>query len=145
MINWIDKNAESCEGNFESNFFRNDENGKTLWICIENSDILEYAEKCVESFNNLSDSVITEICKGIVDCAKSGGINEDFELPTFENPIDILNYCWFTTLRVSVPDDENQISYVVEGEGDWGEVVGFVIKNNKLVYVGVDYDDYEEF
>lgn len=34
------------------------------------------------------------------------------------------------------------MAYVVEGEGDWGEVIGFVVKNDKVIYVGIDYLDY---
>ncbi len=37
---------------------------------------------------------------------------------------------------------EDEIAYVVEGEGDWGEVIGFAVKNNKVIYVGTDYFDY---
>ncbi len=29
-----------------------------------------------------------------------------------------------------------------EGEGDWGDVVGFAVKNNNVIYVGTDYFDY---
>ncbi len=37
---------------------------------------------------------------------------------------------------------DDEIAYVVEGEGDWGKSIGFVIENNKVIYVGVDYFDY---
>ena len=37
---------------------------------------------------------------------------------------------------------EDEVAYVVEGEGDWGEVIGFVVDNNKVIYVGTDYFDY---
>lgn len=29
-----------------------------------------------------------------------------------------------------------------EGEGDWGTEVGFVIRDNKVIYAGIDYLDY---
>ncbi len=31
---------------------------------------------------------------------------------------------------------------VVEGEGDWGDVIGFVVEDNKVIYVGMDYLSY---
>lgn len=142
MINWINQQDESWEGVFKSSFFHNDENQQDLSICIENSSIADYAEKCVESFNSLPETVINKICKKIIKCAKKGGISEDFKLPKLENAIDILKYCWFTTIYVSTPNTANSISYIVEGEGEWGEVIGFVIKNNRLVYVGIDYFSY---
>lgn len=142
MINWINKQDKSWEGVFKSTFFRNDENQQELTIYIENSSIADYAEKCVESFNALPDALRNKICKRIIKCAKKGGISEDFKLPELENAVDILKYCWFTAVYVSAPKNEKSILYVVEGEGEWGEVIGFVIKNNRLVYVGVDYFKY---
>ena len=74
-------------------------------------------------------------------CRNSGG-NEDFELSALENSLDILKYCWFSTLYVNMLHKDDEIAYVVEGEGDWGKSIGFVIENNKVIYVGVDYFDY---
>ena len=37
---------------------------------------------------------------------------------------------------------EDELAYVVEGEGDWGEVIGFAVKNDEIIYVGTDYFDY---
>ena len=59
-----------------------------------------------------------------------------------DNALDILNYCWFTTLYVNMLSENDEIAYVVEGEGDWGDVVGFAVKNHKVIYVGADYFDY---
>ncbi|WP_300345267.1 hypothetical protein [Fusobacterium sp.] len=36
---------------------------------------------------------------------------------------------------------EDAPAYAVEGEGEWGENIGFVINNNKVIYVGTDYLD----
>lgn len=142
MINWLNKQEESWEGIFKSSFFRNDENQQDLFIYIENPSIANYAEKCVESFNALSEATINEICTGIIKCAEQGGINEGFELPKLENVREILKYCWFVAIYVSVPDNEDSVSYIVEGEGEWGEVIGFVIDNDRLAYVGVDCFDH---
>ena len=42
---------------------------------------------------------------------------------------------------VNMLHEEDEIAYVVEGEGEWGEVIGFAVKNNKVIYVGADYLD----
>lgn len=109
---------------------------------MQSPDLSECAEKCVAAFQNLTESNINEICKGIINCAKEGGIDNDFELPELENAIDILNYCWFTTLYVNMLNKDDEIAYVVEGEGEWGDDIGFAIENNKIIYVGTDYFDY---
>ena len=39
-------------------------------------------------------------------------------------------------------NEEDEICDVVEGEGDWGHVIGFVMKDKKVIYVGTDYFTY---
>jgi hypothetical protein len=141
MINWLHQEEGFCEGCFESKVFH-DEDGDELSIAMQSPDLSECAEKCVAAFQNLTESNINEICKGIINCAKEGGIDNDFELPELENAIDILNYCWFTTLYVNMLNKDDEIAYVVEGEGEWGDDIGFAIENNKIIYVGTDYFDY---
>lgn len=142
MIHWLHQEEGVCEGSFKSDFFRDDENGDELSVYVQSPNLAECAEKCVEASNNLTESEINEICKEIISCAKESGINEEFESPALDNALDILNYCWFTALYVNMLSKEDEIAYVVEGEGDWGEVIGFVVKNNKVSYVGIDYFDY---
>ena len=138
MINWIHKEDEVWEGVFKSSIFHDEEDISELSIGIENASLADYAEKCVNSLNTMPEQMVIEICKGIIECAEQ----EQFKIPKLDSPLDILKYCWFTTVYVGTPNRENLISYVVEGEGDWGEVIGFAIENNQLVYVGVDYYDY---
>lgn len=148
MIHWSEEEDGFCEGsfrsegNFKSNFFRDDENGDELSVYVHSPDLIECAEKCVQAFNNLTETEVREICKGIIQCAAEGGMNPEFELPELEDTLDILKSCWFTGLYVNMLSKEDEIAYVVEGEGDWGEVIGFVMENNKVIYVGVDYFDY---
>lgn len=144
MIEWLQKQPEFWEGVFKSEFFMN-EDSPYINIGIQNGEIADHAEKCVEALNSLPDSTKSEICRQIIDCAKQGGSNTDFS-PEIENVYDILNYCWFTMLYVCTPQDlENApVSFVLEGEGDRGEVIGFAVKDGKLTYVGVDYLDYIE-
>lgn len=142
MIHWLSQGSppENGDGVFISKFFRNDENIDELTLCVNtvNPDFKECSEKCVEAFNNLSESVINEICEKLINCAK----NEEFELPALDNALDILNYCWFFVLYVDMRSKDDEIAYIVEGEGEWGNVVGFVINNDTVVYVGADYFDY---
>jgi len=142
MIDWLHLEAGVCEGSFKSKFFRDDENGDVLSVGVQSPDLIECAEKCVEAFNNLTESEINKICQEIINCVKEGGIDDAFELSALENALDILNYCWFTTLYVNMLSQEDEIAYVIEGEGDWGDVIGFVVNNNKVIYVGTDYFAY---
>lgn len=82
--------------------------------------------------------MIDEICKQLWENIKDG-----FTLPKISDVREILNYCWFEALYVDMMNDD-EIAYAVEGEGDGGTEVGFVIRDNKVVYAGVDYLDYME-
>lgn len=137
-LNYFAPDEKVMEGTFTSRFFKN-EDGYKLSVYIKNIEIIDYAEKCIEHFNSMPDDMIDEICRRIIKNLKLTGA--DFELSEFENVRDILNYCWFTSMTVDVPENDG-ISYVIEGEGDWGEVVGFVIKNGSLAYVGADIEEY---
>lgn len=125
------------EGTFESRIFKN-ENDNKLSIILENDNLIEYAEKCIEHFNSLSSDMINLICKNIIKCYNNfGGINEDFTLPSLENPKDILKYCWFAVMFVTAPQTD-EIAYHIVGEGDWEECICFTIKGNRVLYVGRD-------
>ncbi|MDE7104998.1 MAG: hypothetical protein K2O36_03870, partial [Ruminococcus sp.] len=50
----IAPDEEIMEGTFISNFFHN-EDVNELSVCIRNGEIIDYAEKCIEHFNSLSD------------------------------------------------------------------------------------------
>lgn len=142
MIRWLQQ--EEGEGEFNSRFFHN-EDGDVLCVYANSSsaDFIECAEQCVEAFNSLSEPVIHEICEQLAACAQEAdGLNEDFELPEMEHPLDILNNCWFVALYVDMENKDAAIAYAVEGEGEWGENIGFYIKDNSVVYVGADYLNY---
>ena len=125
MINWSHQEEGFCEGTFESSFFHDeDEYGNEFSVCVKSPDLIQCAEKCVEAFNHLTESEINEICQGIISCAEDGGTDESFELPSLDTAL------------------EDEIAYVVEGEGEWGDAIGFAVKGNKVIYVGVDYFDY---
>ena len=140
MIHWLNKQEEAWEGTFRSEFFRNEDNQNELFVCAEAPVDTDYAEKAIENFNALPEDVIQEICKGIVRLAGQGGINEDFTLPELSVPEEILEYCWFTTLYINVQENGE---IILEGEGEWEEVIGIVLKNNQIVYIGTEYFDYD--
>lgn len=127
-------------GSFKSKIFKNDGTDE-LSVCLRNLSLADHAEKCIEHFNSMPDDMVDEICRSIVKCCQQGGINENFELPEIKKAKDILKYCWFYELTVNTPEND-EISYLVEGEGDWGEIIGIVIKNSTLAYVGDDYEEY---
>lgn len=59
-----------------------------------------------------------------------------------DDVFDILNHCWFTALYVNMLSTRDNVAYVVEGEGEWGDVIGFVVENDQVIYVGTDYLQY---
>jgi len=134
MIQWLNKQKDGWEGIFHSEFFRNEDNQQELFISAESPVDDEYVNQAVSTFNALPEDKIQEICKGIIRLAQQGGENEEFILPDLENPEEILEYCWFTTLYIN----QNK-TIILEGEGDWGEVIGIVFENNKIIYIGTDY------
>ena len=142
MINWLNQEEGYCEGIFESMFFKDDEGESQLSIMAKSPDLVESAKKCVEAFNHLSESEIRKICELIVNHIKESGLDEEVDLSSLEDENDILNYCWFTTMYVNMLSNQDEIEYVIEGEGDWGDVIGFVVRNDKVIYVGVNYFDY---
>lgn len=136
MICWLQQ--EDGEGRFQSRFFRNDEHGEEM-IVYANSGrpgFMECAEKAVEAFNSLSEPAIREICRKLISCAREEG---GFEPPALDNPLAILNDCWFMALYVDMKSKEDEPAYAVEGEGEWGENIGFVVSGGRVVYVGADY------
>ena len=48
-------------------------------------------------------------------------------------------FCGTAALYVDMAGAEDEVGYVVEGEGDWGEPVGFAVKGDRVTYVGPDY------
>lgn len=128
----------TLEGTFTSKIFPNDRT-QEMTIYIRNKSLMNYAEKCVKHFNSMPDDMIDEICHRLIESCHL--CDYDFELPELESVRDILNYCWFTTMMIDIPENE-EISYLIEGEGEWGEVVGIVIKNGSISYVGDNYYSY---
>lgn len=141
MIDWKNTQEEFWEGIFYSTRFCDDGGNHTLFVCIENEEDADYAERCVEACNALSEEAVSAVCMGIIRCAGDGG-EEDFALPKLQDIQEILEYCWFTTLYPLPPKEDGHIVYAMEGEGEWGETVSFVMDNGRPVYVGTDFQEY---
>lgn len=125
-------------GSFKSKIFKNDGTDE-ISVCMRNLSLADHAEKCIEHFNSLSDEVIDEICHRLIESYNLS--DKYFELPELQNIREILDYCCFFELIVDIPEN-NGISYFVEGTINWNEMIGIVIKNGSLIYVGVDYEEY---
>ena len=127
------------EGHFKSSYFKDDTGNHDFLVYIFDKSYETYAEKCVEHFNNLSDEIINVICYHIIQSAKKDNKNKNFTLPEFAKNTDILNYCFFKAMIVSIPGDDSKASYIMQGQGDWGEMIGFVVTENTVTYVGKNY------
>ena len=40
---------------------------------------------------------------------------------------------------VSIPGDDSKASDIMQGQGDWGEMIGFVVTEDTVTYVGKNY------
>lgn len=126
--------TDDLVGEFRSRIFKDyksDYDYITIYLTVKT---IEYAEKCVEHFNNMPDEMVDAICKGVIKSS-----TKEYEP---ENVRDILKYFCFDVMYTL--DSENDgISYVVEGAGECSKkAIGIVIKNGSLVYVGTDYLKY---
>ncbi len=143
MITWTNKEDEAWEGEFKSLIFHgvDDEN---LIVYIENPSAADYAERCAAFLNEMPEAAVNDICENIISIEKTDKdkLEKNFKMPELETPVDVLKYCWFGEVYVFVPQGENKISFCVEGEGEWGDNIGFVFENGRLVYVGNDAVNY---
>ena len=134
--------------------------GKEIDVWIEKEVDIEYAERCAGQFVGLDDETIDLICRRICDYHRYmleewdeefvREINE--KVPANVSGRDILQYIGEPTLYVTEPFGEG-VGYSVAGNCDWEpeHCVEFIIKDNKLLYVGqqeclgawADFDEYE--
>ena len=139
MINW-----NNDEGTFESRFFLNENDDPELEIYVEKPlpEYYDHAERCAAALNSLPQDSIEKICRGILRSAKRNN-NSGLPLSDIRNPADILRYCWFAAVYdVYRPQDKSRLMYIVEGEGDWGESIGFVMDGSELLYAGAEYFEF---
>ncbi len=113
---------------------------------------IEYAEKCVEAMNSMTDELIDAICRAakrycidFLDEIGGAELNEiEMTIPVDENtpPRELLKCFEVGSLIVDTPEDPSRIGYQLSGNCDWEEEHGIeiVILDNKLVYLG-EYTD----
>lgn len=126
--------TDDLVGEFRSMIFK-DYKSDYDYITIYLTDkTIEYAEKCVEHFNNMPDEMVDAVCKGVIKSSI-----KEYDL---ENVRDILKHFCFDVMY-TLDSENGGISYVVEGTGEWSKkTIGIVIKNSTLAYVGMDYKEY---
>ena len=114
---------------------------------------LEYAEKCAEAMNSMSDDLIDAICRAakkycldFLDAVGGAEENEiDLTIPVNENtpPLEMLKCFEVGSLIVDAPEDSSRIGYQLSGNCDWEEEHGIeiVVLDGKLVYLGEFADE----
>ena len=115
MIYWSNENGE---GSFQSKFFQDDEHKHKLSIYINDDKLKECAEKCVESFNNLTDNMIDEICTQLWE-----NVKDELKIKTHYESLDIagsnrIHYvCFSLPAQLPGPEaDEELKNYLKEYE-----------------------------
>lgn len=144
---YYSKDRYMIEGTVYSKIF-----GREIGVDIDDETLIEYAEKCAQAMNSLSEETIDIICRAAKkNCLKmaellaetGGSLDEEwFDMRTHvdENspPREILKSIW-VHLWVCKPKDDS-IGYCLCGGCGWEPEHGFeiVIKDNKVLYVGPD-------
>jgi len=141
MITNLKEGTFPLEGKFYSTFFK-----KEMDIYLEEGATVEYAEKCVQDFNNMSPQLVDSICRAskaycldFMDMVGEEEIMEELTVPIYPdtNPKEILKCMTPITLIVEKPDDESKIGWQTECNCDWEIEHGMEIDvlDGKLVYL----------
>ena len=122
---------------------------KEIDVGLYDEDVtLEYAEKCAEAMNSMSDELIDAICRAAkIFCIRfmdeiSDEWREEIErkMPVRVNedtpPLEMLK-CFDCALIVDAPEDPSRIGYQLSGNCGWEEEHGIEIDilDGKLVYL----------
>lgn len=120
---------------------------------------IEYTQKCMEHFQNLSPEMLMTICKGAkaycLDVMENTGNDfaEELAIPVNADtpPLEMLKCFKPTVLYVQEPEDENKIGYQIGADCDWEIEHGMEIDilDDKVVYLSLfngyspwlEYDD----
>ena len=129
----IKNTSTSNSGDMEGEFlFR----GNKVSVLIENGTDLEYAEKCINYLNNLSDDVLIDLCKSAFyyykDYVKEEYIEEYSDVKELS---DILKKMQFQNLLVENKDKHSEIGFNLSGKCLWEEEHGFewVVRDGKTL------------
>ena len=114
---------------------------------------IEYAEKCAEAMNSMSEELVDAICCAAkkycleyLDAVGGAELNEiNLTIPVNENtpPLEMLKCFDIGTLIIDVPKDPSRTGYQLSGNCDWEEEHGIeiVILDDRLVYLGEFTDE----
>ncbi|MDE7364089.1 MAG: hypothetical protein K2N27_04265 [Ruminococcus sp.] len=140
MIKDIKQGAYGIEGKLYSKIFNTE-----IDVMIDDDADIEYAQKCVEHFNNMTDKMLDTICRGAkaycLDFMELAGGDWDEELTipvNFETPATDMLKCFKPTVFiVEKPADESKIGYQLECSCDWEIEHGMEIDilDDKVVYL----------
>ena len=122
---------------------------KEIDVSIYDEDVtIEYAERCVEAMNSMSDDLVEAICLAAkkfciefmneIDDEWREEIERKMVVKVDEDtpPLEMLK-CFSCALVVGDPEDPSQVGYQLSGNCDWEEEHGIEIDilDGKLVYL----------
>ncbi len=132
----IIRNIESGEFGIEGEvFFRRFD--KFIALSIEDDNI-DFAEKCANYLNELSDDVVDSVCEASIRYCNSF-LEAIGELPkAFDKPSDVLGLIYPSVLLVPYPENKSEPVIHMELNCEWEPEHGmeWVIRGNKVLYVG---------
>ncbi len=140
MIKHLEDVGGYYEGNFYSPLFEAD-----MVISLENNTFIEYAEKCVEHFNSLSDDKINLILEKCIEFfndmyeqyADDYGEDCNPDYLTVENVLG--DYIEGISISISTPQNNDILAYNVEILCPIDCPV-CSIKGDEIVYIGENMD-----
>lgn len=135
MIRNVEEYEEEIEGITDFSLL-----GSEIGVFINEGATIEYAEKCVEHLNSLSDAIIEKLCEFSIRYCESmrkyfGEM--DVFIPENIKLREILKYIYPGELIIEEPVDD-RIAYHLELNCDWEEEHGleWVIREDEVLYVG---------
>ncbi|MDE6779843.1 MAG: hypothetical protein K2J40_00075 [Ruminococcus sp.] len=142
MITDIKQGCYGIEGKIYSEIFNTE-----IEVSIYDEVSIEYAQKCIEHFRNLSPEMLETICKGakaycldLIDIT-GGELAEDLTIPvTAETPpLEMLKCFRLQMLVIEEPEDENKIGYQLCCCCEWEIEHGMEIDilDDKVVYLSL--------
>lgn len=156
MIKDIKQGAYGMEGKLYSKILDTE-----IDVMIDDDVNIDYAQKCAEHFNNMTDKMLDTICRGAkaycLDFMELAGGDWDEELTipvNSETPVTEMLKCFKPTVFiVEKPKDENKTGYQLECSCDWEIEHGMEIDilDDKVVYLSsfngyspwLEYDENE--
>lgn len=140
MIKDIKQGSYGIEGKLYSKIFDTE-----IDVMIYDDADIEYAQKCAEHFNNMTDKMLDTICRGAkaycLDFMELAGGDwyDELTIPvTAETPATDMMKCFKPTVFiVKKPADKNKTGYQLECSCDWEIEHGMEIDilDDKVVYL----------